>query len=164
MSLVALLNEKNRELANGFITEKHNPDGTTEIVNQLDNMVNKKKEEAINEERTERYKNYNFTMVTLILSLIVICFSMLIFFISTSRDFTGIYFDKHGNKIHLYYSKFTGNVEIISNQGKKNGIIEKITNEYYSLKMAYSEKFDAYIETSTHNIIWRDDIWYADLL
>lgn len=162
MSLVELLNEKNRELAAGYITEKHKPDGSTEIVNHLDEMINKKKEEAINEEKAERYKNYNFTMVTLILTFIVVFFTILIFFINLAPDFTGIYFDKNGNKIELYHNKFTGSFEIICDQGNKNGVIKKITNEYYSLHLNNNEKLDAYIETSTRNIKWKNDIWYAD--
>ena len=172
-SFLELLADKNREMEAGHIVERHYPDGSVEMVNELDEMVDKKKKEAREEEKQLRYKNHTTIMVVLGLVVIIVLLVMAVFWINMSPSFTGVYFDRDGNKIELYHNKSLGNFDIVNNKGNRSGVFKKITGKYYglylnddllleSMENANEKKMVAYIETDTHNIIWKNDMWIPD--
>ena len=172
--ILELLAEKSNEMDAGFINEQTNPDGTVETVNELDELMDKKRAEAMAEEKASRYKSHNITTTVLVLVFIIILLVMVVFWINMSPSFTGIYFDKNGNRMEIYHNKSLGSFNIVSRRENKSGVFKKLTGKYYGLYLdddlirdglehfASNKKISAYIETDTHNIMWNNDLWTPD--
>lgn len=160
-NIMQLLKDKMNEYDAGHITERQNADGSVELVNQLDELTNKKKEEARYEENNMRQYNYSINIAVLGLVLVIVMLVMVMFWINVSPSFTGIYYDKNGNRRELYHNKSLGSFDIKTDHESKSGMIKKINSNVYGLYI--DNMLVAYLNNNDKTVTWQNDIWIADI-
>ncbi len=155
------INEQNQ----GFLLEYTKPDGSTGVFNKLDFAVEKKFKNAKKLEQENRIYNHLSSIVALILVIMILMIAMIYMYCNFSTNISGIYFTKNGDKVELYHNKISGELQIKSYKGDRNGYVKKLNADTYLLYInsnANASDMTAIMDLNTGDIKWNNDLWKLD--
>ena len=153
----------------GHIVEYTKADGSTGVYNKLDLDVARHFKNASIQEKDQRVESHTSSVITLTLVLVIALIILVIFYIKTNTDITGIYYDNKGVKIKVYHNKFFGTIEINNNGVISKGLIKKNNDQFLSIYLdkdsshnIMTRAVSATVDVYERSIIWGSSTWYAD--